>query len=57
MTAPWFNFQKKGQFLPQHTHDGLYSFSLWLQIPYEYEEEKVTNKWNGDMLMCFEFTY
>lgn len=57
MTKPWFNYQKKNQFLPKHTHDGVYSFSLWLQIPYEYDKEKVHNSWNGDMLQCFEFTY
>tara|TARA_B100001057_G_scaffold158739_1_gene159292 strand:+ start:2373 stop:2945 length:573 start_codon:yes stop_codon:yes gene_type:complete len=30
---PWFNFQRKGQYVPYHTHDGVYSFSLWLKIP------------------------
>ena len=57
MTRPWFNYQEKNQFLPQHSHDGVYSFSLWLQIPYEYEQEKIHNSWNGDTLKCFEFTY
>jgi len=30
---PWFNFQRKGQYVPNHTHDGIYSYSLWLKIP------------------------
>ena len=35
MNRAWFNFQRKGQYVPYHTHDGLYSFSLWLKIPTE----------------------
>jgi hypothetical protein len=30
---PWFNFQRKGEYVPYHTHDGIYAYSLWLKIP------------------------
>ena len=59
LTRPWFNFQKKGEYLPQHNHDGLFSYNIWLKIPYEYDEEVVrnANHIEGDVLRCFEFTY
>ena len=36
----WVNFQKKYEFNPMHTHDGLYSFVIWHKVPYSIEEEK-----------------
>ena len=30
---PWLNYQRKGEYVPNHTHDGIYSYSLWLKIP------------------------
>jgi len=36
----WVNFQKKNEFNPIHTHSGLISFVIWLEIPYTIEEEK-----------------
>jgi hypothetical protein len=30
---PWFNFQRKGEYVPNHIHHGIYSYSLWLKIP------------------------
>lgn len=33
------NFQKKCEFNPLHTHKGLFSFVIWMYIPYEYEDE------------------
>jgi|APGre2960657404_1045060.scaffolds.fasta_scaffold41461_3 hypothetical protein len=37
---PWVNFQKKHEFNPAHNHKGVYSFVLWIDIPYSNEEEK-----------------
>ena len=31
--TPWINYQRKGEFVPNHTHDGLYSYSIWINIP------------------------
>jgi hypothetical protein len=36
----WVNFQKKYEFNPFHTHKGIYSFVLWLNVPYDIEDEK-----------------
>ena len=58
MTTPWFNFQKKGEFLPQHTHDGVYSYNIWLKIPYNIEDEYSKNpKHSGNTISSFQFTY
>jgi hypothetical protein len=35
----WVNFQKKYEVNPCHIHSGNYSFVLWLNIPFNYEDE------------------
>jgi hypothetical protein len=39
VTKSWVNFQKKHEFNPIHDHAGLFSFVIWLQIPYLAEDE------------------
>lgn len=36
----WINFQEKGETNPLHTHKGLLSFVLWVEIPYERHKTK-----------------
>jgi hypothetical protein len=35
----WVNFQKKGEFQPIHDHIGMFSFVIWMDIPYNYKDE------------------
>ena len=35
----WMNFQKKYEYNPLHNHTGNLSFVLWVQVPYELEDE------------------
>ena len=35
----WVNFQKKYEFNPLHNHSGVFSFVIWMQIPYDCTEE------------------
>jgi hypothetical protein len=35
----WVNFQKKGEFQPIHNHSGIFSFVIWMDIPYHYKDE------------------
>ena len=35
----WVNFQKKGEFQPLHSHSGIFSFVIWMDIPYHHEDE------------------
>ena len=35
----WVNIQHKHEFNPMHGHDGLYSFALWVDVPYTIDQE------------------
>ena len=35
----WVNFQKKGEFQPTHNHRGVFSFVIWMDIPYHSKDE------------------
>ena len=39
MDALWVNFQKKYEFNPQHVHSGIFSFVLYVQVPYYVHNE------------------
>jgi len=58
----WVNYQNKHEFNPIHNHGGVYSFVIWLKIPYDYEDQcklpqfKETKK--CDLKPgCFQFSY
>jgi hypothetical protein len=36
----WVNFQKKYEFNPIHSHEGILSFVIWMDIPYSWEDEQ-----------------
>lgn len=36
----WVNYQKKHEFNPIHNHIGIYSFVIWLDVPYDIQNEK-----------------
>ncbi len=59
MGKPWINFQKKHEFLPNHNHSGVLSYSIWIKIPYDKEKEKNYKKTNTDKkkFYSFEFSY
>jgi len=35
----WVNFQKKGECQPVHNHTGMFSFVIWMDIPYDWKDE------------------
>lgn len=35
----WVNFQKKHEYNPLHLHGGVFSFVIWLKIPYDLQTE------------------
>lgn len=49
----WINIQEKNEFIPNHQHDGIISYVIYIKIPYDVYEE--TSK--GDNASCFQFTY
>ena len=56
----WINLQKKYEYNPIHSHSGDYSFVIWIQIPYNLQEElNLENSVNanepGNSLFYFHF--
>jgi hypothetical protein len=50
---PWFNIQEKHEFIPNHTHNGIASFVIWVNIPYDLKQELLV----GEHASTFSFTY
>jgi hypothetical protein len=56
----WVNFQKKGEFNPNHNHGGIFSFVLYINVPYliEHEMQSESGKYsNKNIPGHFEFTF
>ena len=54
----WINFQKKHEFNPLHDHTGIFSFIIFMQIPYKLKEEfKVYPVTNGRYTSCLSFSH
>lgn len=60
LTDTWVNIQKKGEFNPMHRHTGVFSFALYLHVPYLIEDE-LKNTFsvggNRNVPAHFEFEY
>jgi hypothetical protein len=41
---PWFNVMRKHQFIPNHKHDGVLSFTAWIKMPYTIAKENSFGK-------------
>jgi hypothetical protein len=50
---PWFNIQRQHEFLPNHVHDGILSFSAWITVPYTLDQGTEVQDRTG----CFEFSH
>jgi len=56
----WVNFQKKHEFNPNHNHMGTFSFTCWIDIPYDVEKElnlEQVKYSNAKATSCFAFSY
>ena len=58
----WVNYQYKTEFNPYHDHSGVYSFAIWMKIPYSWEEQKKLPRFNdisdgNKKVGNFEFEY
>jgi hypothetical protein len=54
----WVNFQKKHEFNPFHNHSGLFSFVIFVQIPYDLEKERKEGPGslsNCNLTSCLQF--
>ena len=57
-----YHYQYKTEFNPYHDHSGVYSFAIWLKIPYDWEDQKklpqyIEIKDKNIKAGCFEFEY
>jgi len=58
--ALWINFQEKHEFNPIHKHPGVYSFVIWVEVPFDYENERIHSPGlasNANKAGSFEFVY
>jgi hypothetical protein len=56
----WVNFQKKTEYNPIHYHSGTFSFVVWINIPYNVEDEwKIPSSVNSikSTVGTFQFQY
>ena len=56
----WVNFQRKCEFQPVHFHDGMFSFVIWMDIPYDWKDEaklNLTRPSNGTTTPTGNFTF
>jgi len=49
---PWVNLQRAGEFLPNHIHEGILSYVIWVKIPEVVQRSEATA-----IEGKFEFTY
>lgn len=52
----WVNFQEKYEYNPVHNHGGIFSFVIWLKVPYNREEEDETGTCNGKFELFYQDT-
>ena len=56
----WVNYQSKHEYFGVHTHNGEFSFALWIKVPYTMETEKAHVDYedrNVHRLPAFNFHY
>jgi hypothetical protein len=56
LDKPWMNLQKKHEFIPNHVHDGVLSYSCWVNVPYDLDKEFKNNE-RLDYASLFQFSY
>ena len=60
MDSWWVNYQKQNEFNPIHDHSGVYSFVIWMKIPYDGRKENqkdIARHSNTPSIGDFQFTY
>lgn len=53
----WVNHQSKHEFNPPHDHGGLYSFVIWVTIPYDLKTEKALYRDGTGQASQFVFSF
>ena len=53
----WVNYSKKHEFVPVHWHSGVYSFVIWVQVPYDINVERKKYFNTSNEVGSFYFRY
>tara|TARA_B100000965_G_C19250016_1_gene608319 strand:- start:13 stop:648 length:636 start_codon:yes stop_codon:yes gene_type:complete len=56
----WVNYQKQNEFNPLHNHSGVYSFVIWMKLPYDSKKQNqkdIARNSNNAQIGNFQFTY
>ena len=56
----WVNYQNQKEFNPLHNHNGVYSFVIWMKIPFKWDEQNkkdIARKSNSPKISNFELIY
>ena len=56
----WVNYQKQNEFNPIHNHAGVYSFVIWMKIPYHSKKQNqkdIARNSNNAQIGNFQFLY
>ena len=60
MNQWWVNYQYQHEFNPIHLHGSIYSFVIWMKIPFSYKEQckkEIVNASNNKTVASFQFIY
>ena len=60
MNSWWVNYQKQNEFNPIHTHGGVYSFVIWMKIPYDSKKQNqkdIARNSNAPLIGDFQFLF
>lgn len=47
LKTAWCNVQQSGEYFSAHTHNGLFSFALWLKVPFTQQDEQAWREARG----------
>ena len=56
----WVNYQKQHEFNPLHVHTGVYSFVIWMKMPFKWKEQNkkdIARRSNFPQISNFSFVY
>jgi hypothetical protein len=56
----WVNYQKQNEFNPLHDHTGVYSFVIWMKIPFSWKEQnkkRIARQSNDPKISTFQFIF
>ena len=56
----WVNYQQQTEFNPLHCHKGVYSFVIWMKIPFSFAQQnkkKIASTSNSPSISAFQFSY